>query len=125
MPRMRVALVVSLVAASCATSPVVRSPLREQLAKADNSQIEDATRDCLAQGGWKVDPIADLVAGARRVSASKAKDLTEVYINPPDVKPRITGGPDWSSDPFWSCLSAWLAGNKPASPAPSASAAEQ
>jgi hypothetical protein len=115
---MRFALLVPFVLASCATSPALHSPLRERLAASDSSQVEDATRNCLTEGGWKVDPIADLVAGSRRVTGSKENATTEVYINQPDVKPRITGGPDWG-DPFWRCLRKALKGG--ASPPPPSS----
>ena len=115
---MRLALFAPLLFASCVTSPAVHSPLKERLAKADNSQLEDATRACLTQGGWKVDPIAELVAGARRVNATKDKELTEVYINPADMTPRITGGPDYS-DAFWKCLGSELGGKKTEPAAPS------
>jgi hypothetical protein len=115
---MRVLLFASVALASCATSPATRSPLREQLAHADSSQVEEATRACLTAEGWKVDPISELVSGMRRVNASKTNDRTEVYLNQPDVKPRITGGPDWD-DLFWKCLGPEL-GGKRAAPAESA-----
>jgi hypothetical protein len=97
--------------ASCSTSPAVRSPLRERLAVAANSEVEDATRACLTEGGFKVDPIAELVNGARVVNGSKEKDLVKVYISPSDVKPRVSGGPDYS-DPFWKCLGSQLGGKR-------------
>ncbi|MBV9946345.1 MAG: hypothetical protein JOZ69_05830 [Myxococcales bacterium] len=85
------------------SSPAARSPLRERLSTADTSRIEDAARACLSKSGWKVDPVGGLSGGANVVSASKAKDETNLYIQPPEINPRITGGPDYG-DPFWSCL---------------------
>ncbi len=119
---MRFAPLAVLALVSCATSPAIRSPLREQLAVADTPRLEEATRTCLEQAGWKVDPIADYVQGSRRVSGVKNKTMTEVYINPPDFKPRITGGPDYDKDSYWSCLSTELGGAKAApAPAPASS----
>jgi hypothetical protein len=43
---------------------------------------------------------------------SKAKEPVQVFIHPPDQKPRITGGPD--DDAFWSCLADKLGGAAPA-----------
>ena len=112
-----VAAVLSL--AACASSPALQKPLVDRLAKSDTSQIEDATRACLTEGGWKVDPIAELVNGSRKVTGSKDKVLAEVYINPPDMKPRVTGGPDYN-DGFWKCLGPQLK-KGPATDAPAAS----
>jgi hypothetical protein len=108
--------------ASCSlfsTSPATHSPLRERLAKADTSTVEEAARACLAKGGWKVDPVGGLAEGANVVTASNAKERTDVYIQAPEVKPRVTGGPDYG-DPFWNCLGSELA-SAPAPPAPSSS----
>jgi hypothetical protein len=102
-----------------ATSPATHSPLRERLATADTSTVEEAARACLAKGGWKVDPVGGLAEGANVVSASKAKDQTDLYIQAPEVKPRVTGGPDYD-DPFWKCLGGELAGGH-AAPATSSS----
>jgi hypothetical protein len=88
---------------ACATTPALRSPLREQLASADTSTVEQATRACLKSAGWKVDPVGGLSGGANVVTAFKAKDQTDVYIYPEKTSPRITGGPDYT-DGFWMCL---------------------
>jgi hypothetical protein len=103
----------SCVLASCVTSPAVHSPLKDQLAAAETSKIEEVARGCLAKGGWKVDPIGGLSAsGWNIVHAKKGKDetkeATDVYVQGPGSKPRITGGPDYD-DPFWTCLSKDLA----------------
>lgn len=94
--------------AACSTSPAAQSPLREQLAAAETSRIEEVTRACLAKVGWKVDPIGGLAAGGWNVvHASRAKgevkEATDVYIEPPGGRPRVTGGPDYD-DKFWKCL---------------------
>lgn len=94
--------------ASCSTSPAAQSPLREQLAAADTSKIEEVARACLAKFGWKVDPIGGLAAGGWNViHASKAKgeakQAIDVYVQPPGGRPRVTGGPDYD-DKFWTCL---------------------
>jgi hypothetical protein len=102
------ALVVPL-AAACATTPALRSPLREQLASADTPTVEQATRACLKNAGWKVDPVGGLSGGANVVTAFKAKDQTDVYIYPEKTSPRITGGPDYK-DGFWMCLGHELGG---------------
>jgi hypothetical protein len=90
-------------AGACATTPALRSPLREQLASADTPTVEQATRACLKNAGWKVDPVGGLSGGANVVTAFKAKDQTDVYIYPEKTSPRITGGPDYA-DGFWLCL---------------------
>ena len=97
-------LALLLLCASCFGAPPTRSPLFDRLAVADTPRIEEATRDCLDKGGWRVDPVGELVAGANTVSAAKGANQTQVYIQAPDVKPRVTGGPD-GDDPFWTCLS--------------------
>ena len=98
-----------LLLVSCATAQAMKSPLRERLEKAGTTEVEDAARACLTEGGWKVDPIGSLSGGSNVVSAStKDHEPTQVYIHPPDQKPRVTGGPD---DPkFWKCLAAKLGG---------------
>lgn len=88
-----------------AKSPAVRSPLHEQLAKAGGTRIEDAAKACLARGGWKPDDVGGFAEGATVVSAkNSAKERVSVYIQPPEMDPRVTGGPDYG-DPFWGCLS--------------------
>ena len=90
--------------ACISTSPAMKSPLREQLAAAETSKVEAATRACLAKHKWKVDPIGGLSAsGWNIVNARKGKEETEVYIQGQGAKPRITGGPDYD-DVFWTCL---------------------
>jgi len=114
-----------VLAAACSTAPAARSPLREQLAGADTPAVEQAARACLQKSGWKVDPIAGLSGGANVVTAFKAKEQTDVYIYPPQTKPRITGGPDYG-DKFWTCLGRELGGggdDKAPADAPDASAA--
>lgn len=94
-------------AASCVTSPAMKNPLRDRLAGADTSQVEDGVRACLEAGGWTVDPVGSVSGGSNVVSArDKDKNQTQVYVHPPDEKPRVTGGPD--DEKFWSCLSAKL-----------------
>lgn len=97
-----------------ATSPAVHSPLKERLLAADTPTVEDAARACFKRGGWKVDPVGGMVEGANVVTASNAKERTDLYIQAPEVKPRVTGGPDYG-DPFWNCLGKELAGGHPAS----------
>jgi len=97
----------------CAASPATRNPLRDQMASIDSGQLEDAIRACLEKTGWKVDPVPGLMGGARKVGASRRSGATDIYIYPPDMSPRITGGPDYDS-PFWSCLGSELGGAKPA-----------
>lgn len=104
----RLVLLVCPACAVFATSPATHSPLRDRLAAADTSTVEDAARVCLAKGGWKVDPVGGLAEGANIVSASNAKEKTDLYIQAPEVKPRVTGGPDYA-DPFWKCLGTELA----------------
>jgi hypothetical protein len=89
--------------AACSKAPPARSPLREQLAAAETSNIEQVTRKCLTDEGWKVDDVGSISAGANVVHAFKAKDQTDVYIYPHDQAPRVTGGPD-DGDVFWKCL---------------------
>jgi hypothetical protein len=116
------------------SSPASSGSLRAKLAAADTSRVEDAARACLTKQGWKVDPVGGLSGGANIVSASKAKNEMSVYIQPPEITPRVTGGPDYG-DPFWSCLGGELASasappsaasdapDPPETPAPSSSAA--
>jgi hypothetical protein len=100
------------------SSPATRNPLRDRLASADMSTIEDAARDCLTKEGWKVDPVGGLAEGANVVTAANAKGRTDVYIQGAEVKPRVTGGPDYG-DPFWNCLGGELASGYTPSPADS------
>ena len=106
---MRNLVLASLLLASCATAPAARSPLREALATAGNSDVEAAVKACLTQNGWKVDDVGSYAGGSNVVTAYKAKDQTDVYIHPADQKPRITGGPD-DTNPFWRCLRGELGG---------------
>ena len=107
-----------LVLASCATSPATHSPLRDQLAAADTSKIEEAARACLAKSGWKVDPVGGLSAsGWNVINASKAKVATEVFVQEPGALPRVTGGPDYD-DVFWTCLGRELGAAKGAPTSP-------
>jgi hypothetical protein len=101
--------------AACATAPAARSPLREELAKTDGPKLEETTRKCLSKSGWRVDPIPGVMGGADVISAFKGKGRTDVYIYAADMKPRITGGPDYEWDPFWSCLGSELAPANPKS----------
>jgi len=114
---MLVMLVLVLFLGSCAslsTSPATHSPLREQLATADTPTVEDSVRACLTSGGWKVDPVGGLSGGANVVSAKNAQnDQTQVFIQSPEMHPRLTGGPDYN-DPFWKCLSKELKAAKAA-----------
>ena len=72
------------------------------------------TKACLLKGGWKPDDVGGFAEGATVVSAKNAeKARISVYIQPPEMHPRVTGGPDYA-DPFWKCLSQELAGPKPA-----------
>jgi hypothetical protein len=108
-------LAIALTACSIfSSSPATKNPLRASLAASDTSRVEDAARVCLRKGGWKVDPVGGDSAGANVVTAMKAKDETKFYIQPPEVIPRVTGGPDYD-DPFWSCLGGELAGTNPPS----------
>ena len=109
--------------AACALvsrSPALQSPLHEQLAKADTPTVEQAAKDCLIHGGWKPDDLGGFAEGATVVSAKNdAKETVSVYIQPPEMSPRVTGGPAYD-DPFWGCLGRALAGAK-VTPAPAAS----
>jgi hypothetical protein len=107
--RPRLAVLPVLLVAACATAPAMRSPLRERLATTGTSDVEAAVRACLTKQGWKVDTVGSYSGGAMVVSATKAKDMTAVYVYPPEQKPRITGGPD-DGDPFWKCVGGELAG---------------
>ena len=107
--RRPILLLALLLAASCASAPSARSPLREKLAGAGTSDVETAVRSCLVQNGWKVDEVGSYAGGSNVVTAYKAKDQTDVYIHDPDQKPRITGGPD-DGNPFWKCLGGELGG---------------
>jgi hypothetical protein len=103
------AILPALLLTSCATAQAMRSPLRERLEKSDTPAIEDATRSCLTDQGWKVDPIGSVSGGSNVVSAKlKDHEPTQVFINAPDQKPRVTGGPD--DEKFWKCLAAKLGG---------------
>lgn len=120
---MRFGPILFLVFTACelfATSPATHSPLRERLAAADTSRVEEAARACLAKGGWKVDPVGGLAEGANVVGAYNAKERTDVYIQAPEMKPRITGGPDYDN-PFWKCLERDLASGNAAPVASSSS----
>jgi hypothetical protein len=98
-------------------APATQNPLRDELAAAENMNIEQATRACLSQSGWKVDPIGGVSSGANVVTAYKAKvGQTDVYIYPPSTTPRITGGPE-NTDVFWKCLGRELASGGHASSA--------
>ena len=102
-------LLVAAVGVACATAPAARSPLRERLANADTPAVEDATRACLSSGGYKVDPVGSVSGGSNVVSAkAKTGEPVQVFVHPPDQRPRVTGGPD--DDTFWACLSDKLAG---------------
>jgi len=104
-----------------AKSPAVQSPLHEQLAKAGTTRIEDAVKTCLTGQGWKPDSVGGFAEGATVVSAKNdAKERVSVYIQPPEMNPRVTGGPGYDS-PFWRCLSHELATEK-AAPAEASSA---
>lgn len=95
-----------------ATSPALKSPLKDRLAKAGTTTVEDAAKVCLAQAGWKPDAVGGDAEGANVVSATNSnKDRVSLYIQPPEMKPRVTGGPDYD-DPFWKCLSRELSGQK-------------
>ena len=96
-----------------ATSPAVHSPLKDRLAAADTPTVEDAAKACFKKGGWKVDPVGGMVEGANVVTASNAKMKVDLYVQAAEVKPRVTGGPDYS-DPFWNCLGKQLAAGAPA-----------
>ena len=55
--------------------------------------------------------------GATVVSAKNAaKERVSVYIQPPEMNPRVTGGPGYD-DPFWQCLARELASPTPPPPA--------
>jgi hypothetical protein len=103
------ALALAGAAAACATSPAMRSPLRERLATADTPAVEDATRECLGTLGWTADPIGSVSGGSNVVSAkNKDREQVQVFVHQSDQKPRVTGGPD---DPkFWKCLADRLGG---------------
>lgn len=107
-----------------AKSPALQSPLRERLAKAGTTSIEDAAKGCLAQAGWKPDDVGGLAEGATVVSATNsAKDRISLYIQPPDLSPRVTGGPPYD-DPFWKCLGREV-GAPPKAPTTEASSEEK
>jgi hypothetical protein len=110
-------LVLASVLAACALvskSPALQSPLRERLAKADTTTIEDAIKACLTKGGWKPDDVGGYVEGATVVSAKNAaKERVSVYIQAPQSNPRVTGGPGYD-DPFWGCLKKEVSGEKSA-----------
>jgi hypothetical protein len=103
-----------------AKSPALRSPLHEQLANAGSTRIEQAARTCLAKEGWKPDDVGGFAEGATVVSArNAAKERVSVYIQPPEMNPRVTGGPAYD-DPFWTCLGHDLEGGTAAAEASSA-----
>jgi hypothetical protein len=103
-----------------AKSPALQNPLKDQLAKAETTGIEQAAKACLTKAGWKPDDVDEYRDGATVVSAkNQAKDRTTLYIQAPEVKPRVTGGPDYE-DPFWNCLGRELASPTPAAPPSSA-----
>jgi hypothetical protein len=110
---MRPVALLALLLPACslfAKSPAVNSPLRERLAKADTSAIEEAAHACYSQAGWKPDDISGYVEGATSVSAKKPdNDRVTVYIQSPGASPRVTGGPEYD-DPFWKCLSREMGG---------------
>ncbi len=112
MPRLAplaVVLPLALLASACVKSPAMKSPLRERLAAADTPAVEDATRECLTDEGWTVDPVGSVSGGSNVVSAKdKDKNITQVYVNQPDQTPRVTGGPD--DEKFWKCLASKLGG---------------
>jgi hypothetical protein len=116
-------LLVGAVMPACAflaKSPALQSPLHERLAKAGTTDIEDATKTCLTKGGWKPDDVGGFAEGATVVSAKNAaKERVSVYIQPPEMNPRVTGGPGYD-DPFWPCLSHELGSPTPPPPAESA-----
>jgi hypothetical protein len=111
---MRVALVsfALLLNMSCHTTPAARSPLREALAAAARSSIEEASTACFTATGWKVDPIPSTMADAEVLKAVRGSGQTELYIHGKDMTPRLNGGPD-DNDPFWDCLTKEL--NSPGS----------
>ncbi len=115
-------LLVSTVAA-CALvsrSPALQSPLHERLMKADTPTIEAAAKDCLTHEGWTLDDLGGFAEGATVVNGKNAaKNTVSVYIQPPEMNPRVTGGPAYD-DPFWECLGRSLGGAKRA-PAASSS----
>jgi hypothetical protein len=106
-----------------AKSPALRSPLHERLAKADTMGIQEAAKACLTQEGWKTDELEGFAEGATVVSAkNSARDRVSVYIQPPEMNPRVTGGPGYD-DPFWKCLAHELGGAKAAASAEAPSGA--
>jgi hypothetical protein len=109
--------------AACALvskSPALQSPLHERLSKADTPTIEAAAKDCLIHEGWTPDDLGGFAEGATVVSAKNAaKNTVSVYIQPPEMSPRVTGGPEYD-DPFWGCLGRAL-GSAKAAPAASSS----
>ena len=120
---MRYGPIVFLVLPACSlfsTSPATHGALKEHLAAAETTRIEDAARGCLEKGGYKVDPVGGIAEGANVVSAHNKVVRVDVYIQPPDVTPRVTG-PEYD-DPFWKCLESDLAGAKaPPAPEPASS----
>ncbi len=117
-------LLVASLGPACAVvsrSPALGPPLRDHLAKADTSTIEDASRTCLNEGGYKPDDVTGDAEGANVVSAKNSEKVrVSVYIQARGTTPRVTGDPPYD-DPFWKCLDRELggSGSKPA-PAPSA-----
>jgi hypothetical protein len=96
-----------------AKSPALASPLHERLAKADEPRIEQAVKGCLIHEGWTPDDLGGFAEGATVVSAKNAANSTvSVYIQPPEMSPRVTGGPEYD-DPFWGCLARALGAPPP------------
>jgi hypothetical protein len=121
---MRHSLIVFVVLPGCslfASSPAMHAPLKDRLAAADTSRIEDAARSCLEKAGFKVDPVGGEAQGANVVSAQSKSGRLTVYVQPPDVSPRVTG-PEYG-DPFWKCLGNDLA-NPQSAPPPASSTPE-
>ncbi len=104
-----------------AKSPALQDPLHDRLAKADLTNVEDATKACLLREGWKASDVGSYAEGATVVNATNsAKDQLSVYIHSSEVSPRVTGGPAYD-DPFWGCLGHELEGGKTAPAAEAAS----
>jgi hypothetical protein len=108
-----------------ASSPALKSPLRERLQKAETPTIEEAARTCFSQLGWTPDDVAGDAEGATVVSAKNSdKVRASVYIQPPGQNPRVTGDPAYD-DPFWKCLARELAAPKHEATAEPASSSEE
>ncbi len=99
-----------------AKSPALSSPLKDKLAQAETTTVEDAAKACLTKEGWKPDSMGGFAEGANVVTArNAAKDRISVYVQPAEMTPRVTGGPAYD-DPFWSCLGQELSGGAKAVP---------